>query len=64
MHYDLKGAHPRADYLKESFRLAKQLGATGVLIEWEDVFPWDGALRDIKNRNAYSLDEAREIIRL
>ena len=42
VHFDLKGAPPTMDYMKKVVRLSKQLGATGVLIEYEDMFPWTG----------------------
>ena len=42
VHFDLKGAPPSMDYMKKVVRLSKQLGATGVLIEYEDMFPWTG----------------------
>ena len=42
VHFDLKGAAPSMDYMKAVVRLSKQLGATGVLIEYEDMFPWSG----------------------
>ena len=42
VHFDLKGAPPTIDYMKKVVRLSKTLGATGVLIEYEDMFPWTG----------------------
>ena len=42
VHFDLKGAPPSMDYMKKVVRMSKQLGATGVLIEYEDMFPWTG----------------------
>ena len=43
IHIDLKGAPPIVDYFIAYVRLIKRLGGTGVLIEWEDTFPYDGA---------------------
>ena len=42
VHLDLKGAPPSVDYLKQVLRISQGLGATGVLVEWEDMFPWSG----------------------
>ena len=42
VHLDLKGAPPSINYLKKVLTMSKGLGATGVLVEWEDMFPWSG----------------------
>ena len=42
VHFDLKGAPPTIDYMKKVVVMSKELGATGVLIEYEDMFPWTG----------------------
>ena len=42
VHLDLKGAPPSISYLKKVLAMSKGLGATGVLVEWEDMFPWSG----------------------
>ena len=42
VHLDLKGAPPMISYLKTVLTMSQSLGATGVLIEWEDMFPWSG----------------------
>ena len=42
VHLDLKGAPPSITYLKKVLTMSKGLGATGVLVEWEDMFPWSG----------------------
>ena len=42
VHLDLKGAPPSIHYLKKVLTMSKGLGATGVLVEWEDMFPWSG----------------------
>ncbi|RCN43936.1 hypothetical protein ANCCAN_10051 [Ancylostoma caninum] len=60
--YNFSGAPPRPSYFKQLLTLFDELGADGVLIEWEDMFPYEGALGKIKNGNAYSLNEALEIL--
>ena len=42
VHVDLKGAQPKAAYFKDFFKLIKDFGATGILLEYEDVFPYKG----------------------
>ena len=53
-HLDLKGAPPRVDYLGELFGLMREAGATAVLLEWEDMFPYRGRLANISSRTAYT----------
>ncbi len=43
-HIDLKGAAPKVDYFHELFQLLQKIGATGILIEWEDMFPFEGMI--------------------
>jgi len=65
VHLDFKGAPPTFQYLKEMIPRFKEWGATGLLIEWEDTFPWSGELSDLKSKKfSYSPDEVREIVRL
>ncbi|XP_059469546.1 hexosaminidase D-like isoform X2 [Neocloeon triangulifer] len=64
VHLDLKGAPPRVSYLAELFPLLKKLGATGLLIEYEDMFPYSGVLADVPAFNCYSQADIREIVKL
>ncbi|XP_043466707.1 hexosaminidase D-like [Leptopilina heterotoma] len=61
VHLDLKGAPPKVSYYDYLFRLFKTLGATGILIEYEDMFPFQGNLIDIAAGNHYSKNEINTI---
>lgn len=62
VHFDLKGAPPKVSYLKSVFHLIKRLGATGILLEWEDMFPWKGPIKDLAATNAYTLAQVKDIV--
>ncbi|ULT90006.1 hypothetical protein L3Y34_008415 [Caenorhabditis briggsae] len=62
IHFDLKGAPPKVDYFLEMLRLIAKGGATGILLEWEDMFPWTGKLEQFKNTDAYSDDDVDSIL--
>ncbi|GMR44221.1 hypothetical protein PMAYCL1PPCAC_14416, partial [Pristionchus mayeri] len=62
VHLDLKGAPYKAEHFPSIFMLLSRLGATGVLIEWEDMFPYEGRLKQAVNGNAYSMKEVEEIL--
>ncbi|CAI9587916.1 unnamed protein product [Staurois parvus] len=64
VHLDLKGAPPKVSYLAEVFPLFSCLGANGLLIEYEDTFPYYGELLPLQAAHAYSPQEIREILRL
>lgn len=63
VHFDLKGAPPKILYLKKIFPLIKTMGGTGILLEYEDMFPYSGVLNDIKATNAFSVDDVKEILK-
>ncbi|XP_036159449.1 hexosaminidase D isoform X3 [Myotis myotis] len=64
VHLDLKGAPPKVSYLSEIFPLFHALGANGLLIEYEDTFPYEGPLKLLRAPHAYSPSEVTEVLRL
>lgn len=61
VHLDLKGAPPKITYYEKLFPLLSALGATGILIEYEDMFPYAGKLRNISASNSYTVDDIKTI---
>ncbi|XP_026207166.1 hexosaminidase D isoform X2 [Anabas testudineus] len=45
VHLDLKGAPPREEYLHKLIDLFSHLGVDGLLMEYEDMFPYEGELK-------------------
>lgn len=64
VHIDFKGAPPKLGYLQKLFSLIKRFGGTGLLLEWEDMFPWSGPLSPMAAGNAYSRAEIKEILKM
>ncbi|XP_045597678.2 hexosaminidase D [Procambarus clarkii] len=60
-HLDLKGGAPRIEVIEELMTVAARAGATGVLVEWEDMFPYTDALANLSAHNAYTKDEVRRV---
>lgn len=61
VHIDLKGAPLKVSYYKEFFPIIKSLGATGLLVEYEDMFPYSNS--EISARNAYTINEIKTILK-
>nr|XP_057918104.1 hexosaminidase D [Doryrhamphus excisus]XP_057918105.1 hexosaminidase D [Doryrhamphus excisus] len=59
VHLDLKGAPPKIEYLHQLIECFSQLGADGLLVEYEDMFPYEGELKLLQAtaQPAYSQDE-------
>ncbi|XP_036322722.1 hexosaminidase D isoform X2 [Rhagoletis pomonella] len=62
VHLDLKGAPPKLSFLKRLLPMLKRLGATGLLIEYEDMFPYAGVLQELSARNAYKAEELKDFL--
>lgn len=63
VHLDLKGAPPRIDYLLKLIGVFAELGADGLLVEYEDMFPYEGELKVLQAsaHPAYSREEVLSI---
>lgn len=63
VHLDLKGAPPNIDYLLKLIGVFAELGADGLLVEYEDMFPYDGELKVLQAsaQSAYSREEVLSI---
>ncbi|XP_044266884.1 hexosaminidase D-like [Tribolium madens] len=65
VHLDLKGAPPKISYYKTLFSLLSKFGATGVLIEYEDMFPYGSPiLKNVSALNAYTVEDIHYINKL
>jgi len=64
VHFDFKGATPRVSYLKKILPILKDAGATGVLWEWEDSFPFTGRLEVAAVVNHYTQQDVLELLEL
>lgn len=68
VHLDLKRAPLKVDFLAKVFPFFREWGATGLLIEWEDTFPYSDNLECIGSLNveskAYSLGDIEQILKL
>lgn len=64
VHLDLKGSPPKLKYLIKLLPYFKQIGVTGFLIEYEDMFPYEDKLHIISNLNAYSRQDLDQFLTL
>lgn len=62
VHLDLKGAAPKLEYLKKLLPFIKTFGATGLLMEYEDTFPFEGELKILRSKDAYTKRELLEFL--
>jgi len=61
VHLDLKGAPPKISYILSIIPLLRQWGATGILVEYEDMFPYKNRLRVLSQPNAYTSEDLKAI---
>lgn len=64
VHFDLKGAPLKISYFKAVFPILKQAGATAILLEYEEMFPFWGSIKSIASPESYTKDDISAIIKL
>jgi len=64
VHFDLKGAPPKMEYLLKIVPMLVKLGATGLLIEYEDMFPYEGVLKSTSASNHYTKAEIKSLLEI
>ena len=64
VHLDLKGAPPKLQYLKLLLPYIREMGVTGLLMEYEDSFPYWGPLESLSARNSYSREDIATILQI
>ena len=61
VHFDLKGAAPKLEYLLRLIPLLREWGATGILIEYEDMFPYKDQLQIVPKPYCYTLNDIHRL---
>lgn len=65
VHFDLKGAPPKISFLKQLFHVITSAGANGVILEYEDMFPYNGeSLESIALPYAYGAHEIHDLLQV
>ncbi|GCC27625.1 hexosaminidase D-like isoform X1 [Chiloscyllium punctatum] len=64
VHLDLKGAAPKLSYLQQIFPLLASTGVNGILMEYEDTFPYHDDLEILKSTYAFSSADIDKIQQL
>eukprot|EP00092_Neocalanus_flemingeri_P009855 GFUD01010622.1.p1 GENE.GFUD01010622.1~~GFUD01010622.1.p1 ORF type:complete len:482 (+),score=150.92 GFUD01010622.1:370-1815(+) len=63
VHLDMKGGPPTLSYLLTLLPMFKEWGTTGLVVEWEDMFPWSGSLSMLARPGHYTLGMVGELLR-
>jgi len=58
----LQGGPPKLSFFRRLLPLLSSAGATGLLVEYEDFFPYDGLLRNLSSRSAWSPAEVTDLL--
>lgn len=57
VHFDLKGSPPKISYLVNILPILSMYGVNSILMEYEDMFPYEGSIVNISSVNSYSRSE-------
>uniref|UniRef100_A0AC35UEM0 Beta-N-acetylhexosaminidase n=1 Tax=Rhabditophanes sp. KR3021 TaxID=114890 RepID=A0AC35UEM0_9BILA len=64
VHLDLKGAPPKLIFYRQFFPFLNALGVTGILMEYEDMFPYTGILKSVSKVYSYTDQEINQLTEL
>ncbi|CAG0881803.1 unnamed protein product [Darwinula stevensoni] len=64
VHLDLKGAPPQITYLEKVVPLVASWGATGLLVEYEDTFPYWEPLEGVQSSSSYSKKDVQSLLQI
>ena len=64
IHIDMKGGPPRLSYLLEVMALVAEWGGAGagLVLEWEDMFPWAGPLASLARPGHYTREDLATLL--
>lgn len=62
VHLDLKGAPTKMTFLIQVLPYFKKWGATGLLVEYEDMFPYKAKYEVLQAKNSYSEAEIKQLL--
>ena len=62
VHIDMKGGPPTLPYFLEVMGLVKDWGGTGILVEWEDMFPWTDELSILARPGHYTQEDVDSLL--
>ena len=64
VHLDLKGAPPNYQFYSQLFPYLSRLGVTGLLVEYEDTFPYKGQLAALRANHSFTEEQVKELVLL
>lgn len=62
VHLDFKGMPPKLSYLMSTLATLKRHGVNGLLMQYEDMFPYEGTLASLSAAHHYKRNEVRPFV--